>query len=183
MRSAQTGRLEAWAQHEPVRGEHLAQRREQRTARALLVRRDPVGSGVDVRRRQERRREIAERVDLEIAERAGHRALDWECRQRRALHEIRGRVLARDDEERIVAERTRLFGRDGRAQTGIDLAREVLGEQLVAPERLPLELPVRLRDQHGGRDGEREEKRAEQHLEPALVELAEPLRTKHLSPP
>ena len=49
-RRATGGRRIEGAQHEPVRGEHLAQRREQRAARGLLVRADPVRRGVDVRR-------------------------------------------------------------------------------------------------------------------------------------
>ena len=153
-------RLVARRAHELIAREQLAQLRDALRTRGLFRRRDAVARRRHAGLRQQRRREPARRIDLEIAEHARHGAFDGKRRERRALHEVRGRV-ALDDEERIGAERARVLGRNRRAQRRIDARGELLGGDLRAAKRLPLELAVRLRDQDAGRHGERQKEHRE----------------------
>ncbi len=155
--------------HELVTREHLAQLRDALRASGLFVRRDAVARGCHTRPRQQRRRELAGRVDLEIAEHARDGAHDGKRRQRRALHEIRGGI-AFDDEERVVAERARVLRGNRGAQRRVDARGQFLGGHLRVAKRLPLELAIRLRDQHARGNGERQKESRENELQHSLVE-------------
>jgi hypothetical protein len=161
--------LVARAAHELVAREQVAQLGDMLRARRLFRRRDAVARGRDSGGRQQRGRQPARGVDLKIANEARHWARDGKGRQRRALHEVR-RGIARDDQERIVAERARVLCGDRRAQRRVDAPGELLCCDLRAAKRLPLELAVRLPDQHGRGNRERQEKQREHELEAALVE-------------
>ena len=162
-------RLVTRSAHELIAREQLAQLCDALRTRRLFGRRDAVARRGHTRFRQQRRREPARRIDLEIAEHSRHGAFDGKRRERRALHEVGGRV-ALDDEERIRAERARVLGRDRCAQRRVDSRGELLGGDLRAAKCLPLELAVGLRDQDAGRHGERQEEHREHDLQPALVD-------------
>ncbi len=80
--------------------------------------------------------------------------------------------VSRGGREPILVDRARLLDLDGGRDTCVDALVHLLGDELLAPERIELELSESVAYQDRGRDREPEKHDREQHTESGWIELA-----------